>query len=92
MRSDLNLIYYFRFIKSNLQFQSNGQRSEEEVFEKMSFVKSEVTQKINLPTHSANNRACKYYISRLGVGGGSEGNAYFAYVKDQNSYSPENGF
>ena len=38
--------------------------------------------------------ACKYYISALGVGGGSEGNAYFAYViqKDQNSYSPENGF
>ena len=25
-------------------------------------------------------------------GGGSEGNAYFAYVKDQNSYSPGNGF
>ena len=24
--------------------------------------------------------ACKYYISTLGVGGGSEGNAYFAYV------------
>ena len=24
--------------------------------------------------------ACKYYISALGVGGGSEGNAYFAYV------------
>ena len=23
---------------------------------------------------------CKYYISTLGVGGGSEGNAYFAYV------------
>ena len=51
--------------------------------------------------------ACKYYISTLGEGGGSEGNAYFAYVvmweggrqnayiayvKDQNSYSPENGF
>ena len=48
--------------------------------------------------------ACKYYISTLGVGGGSEGNAYFAYVvrwgvqrqnayiayvKNQNSYSPE---
>ena len=35
--------------------------------------------------------ACKYYISTLGVGGGSEGNAYLAYiayVKDQNSYSP----
>ena len=24
--------------------------------------------------------ACKYYISTLGVVGGSEGNAYFAYV------------
>ena len=24
--------------------------------------------------------ACKYYISALGVGGGSEENAYFAYV------------
>ena len=24
--------------------------------------------------------ACKYYISVLGVGGGSEGNAYLAYV------------
>ena len=24
--------------------------------------------------------ACKYFISTLGVGGGSEGNAYFAYV------------
>ena len=24
--------------------------------------------------------ACKYYISTLGVGGGSEGNAYFAFV------------
>ena len=24
--------------------------------------------------------ACKYYISTLGVGGGSEGNDYFAYV------------
>ena len=24
--------------------------------------------------------ACKYYISALGVGGGSEGNAYFASV------------
>ena len=24
--------------------------------------------------------ACKYYISMLGVGGGSEGNAYFVYV------------
>ena len=24
--------------------------------------------------------ACKYYIGTLGVGGGSEGNAYFAYV------------
>ena len=24
--------------------------------------------------------ACKYYISTLGVGGGCEGNAYFAYV------------
>ena len=24
--------------------------------------------------------ACKYYISALAVGGGSEGNAYFAYV------------
>ena len=35
--------------------------------------------------------ACKYYMSTLG-GGGSEGNAYFAYVKDQNSYSPGNGF
>ena len=23
---------------------------------------------------------CKYYISTLGVGGGSEGNAYFVYV------------
>ena len=23
---------------------------------------------------------CKYHISALGVGGGSEGNAYFAYV------------
>ena len=34
--------------------------------------------------------ACKYYMSTLG--GGSEGNAYFAYVKDQNSYSPGNGF
>ena len=34
----------------------------------------------------------KYYISALGVGRGSEGSAYFAYVKDQNSYSPENGF
>ena len=33
--------------------------------------------------------ACKYYISPLGVGGGSEGNASFAYVKNQNSYSPE---
>ena len=36
--------------------------------------------------------ACKYYISALVVGGGSEENAYIAYVKDQNSYSPENGF
>ena len=41
---------------------------------------------------------CKYYISTLGGGGGSEGNAYqrqdayIAYVKDQNSYSPENDF
>ena len=34
--------------------------------------------------------AYKYYMSTLG--GGSEGNAYFAYVKDQNSYSPGNGF
>ena len=25
-------------------------------------------------------------------GGGSEGNAYITYVKDQNLYSPENGF
>ena len=49
-----------------------------------------------------NKGACKYYISALGVGGGSEGNAYFAYVvrgvgvqrqnayidyvRDQNSY------
>ena len=24
--------------------------------------------------------ACKYYISTLGVGRGSEGNAYFAYM------------
>ena len=24
--------------------------------------------------------ACKYYITTLGVGGGSEGNDYFAYV------------
>ena len=24
--------------------------------------------------------ACKYHISTLGGGGGSEGNAYFAYV------------
>ena len=39
-----------------------------------------------------NKGACKYYINALGVGGGSEGYAYFAYVKDQNSYSPENGF
>ena len=29
--------------------------------------------------------ACKYFMSTLG-------NAYFAYIKDQNSYSPENGF
>ena len=36
--------------------------------------------------------ACKYYISMLELGGGSEGNAYIAYVRDQNSYSPENGF
>ena len=36
--------------------------------------------------------ACKYHISTLGVGGGPEGNAYFAYEKDQNSYSPGNGF
>ena len=35
--------------------------------------------------------ACKYYMSTLGWEGGSEGNAYFAYVKDQNSYSPGNG-
>ena len=27
-----------------------------------------------------NKGACKYYISTLGVGGGSEANAYFAYV------------
>ena len=27
-----------------------------------------------------NKGACKYYISTLGVGGGSEGNAYFAYL------------
>ena len=47
--------------------------------------------------------ACKYYISALGMGGGSEGNAYFAYVvrggwgvlrqnayvTDLNSYFPE---
>ena len=39
-----------------------------------------------------NKGACKYYISTLGVGGGSEGNAYTAYVRDQNSHSPENGF
>ena len=54
--------------------------------------------------------ACKYYINTLWVDGGSEENAYFAYVvrgvgwgverqnayiayvKDQTSYSPENGF
>ena len=27
-----------------------------------------------------NKGACKCYISTLGVGGGSEGNVYFAYV------------
>ena len=47
--------------------------------------------------------ACKYYISTLGglkemlillmwLGGVQRQNAYIAYVKDQNSYSPENGF
>ena len=52
--------------------------------------------------------ACKYYISTLGVGEGlkemlillmwlgavgvQRQNAYIAYVRDQNSYSPENGF
>ena len=31
-------------------------------------------------TVSKSKGACKYYISTLEVGGGSEGNTYFAYV------------
>ena len=37
--------------------------------------------------------ACKYYISTLGVGGGSRGKMLILLnARDQNSYSPENGF
>ena len=32
------------------------------------------------------------YFAYVVMGGGLEGNAYIAYVRDQNSYSPENGF
>ena len=35
---------------------------------------------VDLSSSSKGWGACKYYISALGVGGGSEENAYFAYV------------
>ena len=34
----------------------------------------------NFALHTIHEGECKYYISALGVGGGSEGNAYFAFV------------
>ena len=34
----------------------------------------------NFALHTIHEGECKYHISALGVGGGSEGNAYFAYV------------
>ena len=41
---------------------------------------SQFIQPINLIKPDISKGACKYYVSTLGVGGGSEGNAYFAYV------------
>ena len=35
---------------------------------------------INQKKFNFHKGACKYYISTLGVGGGSEGKAYFSYV------------